>query len=261
VICFRALSTTVRLSIDDDFVYRDLVERLVSTYEPTDSGELVYELSSDVQRNGKRLPCNGPADVVHGFEGDLYHQVIQRAAPGWVLHAAAVQVDRGALVLCGPSGAGKTTLTLALAARGYRILTEEAVWIDHSGSVRGLARPFHIADDKQDQNTPAGWTRYWYPGRATGSTQSQVAVPPPDVYRLGVVQLAAIVRLGHGPDWPVYLRESPVGLAMERLWARSFRHDDSGLAAATSVLRHYPTYELSRTTESEALSLLDPLLK
>jgi hypothetical protein len=41
------------------------------------------------------------------------------------LHGAAVELDGGALVLCGPSRAGKTTLAATLLGAGYRVLTED----------------------------------------------------------------------------------------------------------------------------------------
>lgn len=45
-----------------------------------------------------------------------------------VLHAAAVLDDEGgAMLLCGPSGRGKSTLSMALAARGVRLLCEDGV--------------------------------------------------------------------------------------------------------------------------------------
>ncbi len=263
MITFRALTTTVSVSVADNVHYRDLVEHLVASYERTESGELDYELSTtELRRDGETLPFNGPGDLVRRFEVDLYEQVIKRAASGWVLHAAAIDVGGRALVLCGPSGAGKTTLTLALASRGLRILTEEGVWIDRSGTVRGLARPFHVSDDEEDLRIPSAWTRYSYPARGPdGDVPRPMAVPPPGTYRHGDLPLLAIVRLGHGPDWPVYLRESPPTTALQRLWDRSLRHDDSGLATAISLLRTHPSYELSSTALSEALALIDPLLK
>jgi hypothetical protein len=41
------------------------------------------------------------------------------------LHGAAVEVDGGALLLCGPSRAGKTTLAAAFLSAGHRVLAED----------------------------------------------------------------------------------------------------------------------------------------
>jgi hypothetical protein len=41
------------------------------------------------------------------------------------LHGAAVEVDGGSLLLCGPSRAGKTTLAAAFLSAGHRVLSED----------------------------------------------------------------------------------------------------------------------------------------
>lgn len=46
-----------------------------------------------------------------------------------VLHASAVETDRGAVLFVGDSGAGKSTLLAALLDRGYRALTDEVAGI------------------------------------------------------------------------------------------------------------------------------------
>jgi hypothetical protein len=73
--------------------------------------------------------------------------------------------------------------------------------------------------------------------------------------------LGEIVRIGHGPDWPVRLEQSPATVGFQRLWDRALRQDDDGLAAAAEVLRARPSYVLSSTTPQQALDLLEPLLK
>ena len=58
-----------------------------------------------------------------------------------VLHAAAVADARGAIVLPGPNGTGKSTLTAALVARGFAYLSDDCVPIDG----RGLVMPMPFA--------------------------------------------------------------------------------------------------------------------
>ncbi len=50
-----------------------------------------------------------------------------------VLHASAVAVDGRAVLFCGPTGRGKSTLALALGEAGYRVLAEDGVAIDLEG--------------------------------------------------------------------------------------------------------------------------------
>jgi len=50
-----------------------------------------------------------------------------------VLHAAAVQADAGAVVFCGPTGRGKSSLAAALGELGHPLLAEDGVAIDLEG--------------------------------------------------------------------------------------------------------------------------------
>jgi hypothetical protein len=265
VTTFRALTTAVTVHIADDVPQATLARAIIASYPRADGGELVYELTPDgVTRDGQRLAHDDPEDLVPLFEMDLYEQVVARCRPSWILHAAALDVHGRALVLCGASGAGKTTLTLALASLGFRLLTEEVVSIDKAGVVHGLPRPIHVpADSAQRARIPARWTQLSYPIRDRNGVRRDnvLVVPPAHAFELGPLPLHCIVRIGHGSDWPVYLRPSPHPRALQRLWDRALRQDDSGLEAATDLLRGRTSYELSSTTEQQALELLEPLLK
>jgi hypothetical protein len=265
VTTFRALTTSVSVEIDDDVPNAELARALIRTYPPAQDPELHYQLRArELLRDGVALHNEELADLVPLFEMDLYEQVGARAAPGWLLHAAALDVKGRALVFCGASGAGKTTLTLTLAARGHRLLTEEVVLVDKAGIVRGLPRPIHVpADSPQRARIPKGWAQLPYPirGRDGRPRENVLVVPPPYAFQQGPLPLRAIVRIAHGPDWPVHLRDSAATVALQRLWDRSLRQDDVGLDAATAVLRAHGSYELSSRTETEALALIEPLLE
>ena len=260
---FRALTTNVQVVIDDDVPL--LAHALIRSYPRAQAAELRYELrQGELRRDGVLLPVNDAIDLVPRFEMDLYEQVLARAQPAWLLHAAAIAVDGRALVLSGASGAGKTTLTLALAGRGLRLLTEELVSIDKTGMVRGLPRPLHVpADSPQRARIPTAWTQLPYPirGRDGVMRENMLVVPPPEAFELDALPLRAIVRIGHAPDWPVHLRPSDDVRGFQRLWDRSLRQDDAGLEVATEILRKHGSYELSSTTETEALALIEQLLK
>jgi hypothetical protein len=92
-------------------------------YWTTDAGRFRVDLeggrielphSGDEILREQRL-CGMPMILAFGHRGDFS------------LHAAAVQVGGGAVILAGPSGFGKTTLALAFHVRGYRLLTEDLV--------------------------------------------------------------------------------------------------------------------------------------
>jgi hypothetical protein len=49
------------------------------------------------------------------------------------LHASTVMIDHGAIVLCGPPGAGKSTTAAAFAQRGCAVLAEDVAALDDRG--------------------------------------------------------------------------------------------------------------------------------
>lgn len=51
---------------------------------------------------------------------------------GEMIHAAGIEVDRSAALLVGPTGAGKSTLTLAAMREGARILGDDFSLLDHT---------------------------------------------------------------------------------------------------------------------------------
>jgi hypothetical protein len=68
-----------------------------------------------------------------------------------VLHASAVSTRAGLLVLCGVSGAGKSTFASALSERGYPTWADDAVVLDiHGDEAIAMQIPFRLklrADD------------------------------------------------------------------------------------------------------------------
>lgn len=260
---FRALTVTVAVEIDDDLPHADLARALIATYPTSDDAvALRYRISRGVlSRDGaddRRIA--DPLDVIPIFELDLYEQVIARAEPGWILHAAAVAVDGGAVVFAGPSEAGKTTMALALVARGHRLLSEEIVTIDPNGLVCGLSRPLHVRGQEQ---VPGDWTRIAYPLRERDGSRSEHALvlPPAKTFEHATIPLQAIVRLTHGPRKPTHLLRLEPAVAFGQFWDTTLRPDDSGLGVATTVLCRTPAYELSSVRFGDALEAVDRLFK
>jgi hypothetical protein len=92
-------------------------------YWTTDAGRFavhldrgVIEIPADGDEILREQRLNGmPMLLAFAHRGDIS------------LHAAAVEVDGGAIILAAPSMFGKTTLALAFHERGYRLLTEDLV--------------------------------------------------------------------------------------------------------------------------------------
>ncbi len=256
---FEALTTVVSVTVDDDLPIRELAELVLAGYpECSRAPELTFELRRGaLVSNGDVKLFDDPFDLVAVLELDLYHLVAERAAPGWLLHAAALERDGRALVLAGPSGAGKTTLALALVARGWRIATEEMVLIDSSLAVRGLARPLHApADSPQHRAMPATWRTLDYPLR--GSHVRGVVAQPIAAHRIaGPLPLGALLRIDHAPDAAARLAPMPPARAIARLWPCTLRQDDPGLAAATAIVGTVQPLELMSGSIADAVTALD----
>jgi energy-coupling factor transporter ATP-binding protein EcfA2 len=261
---FEALTTVVSVTVEDDLPDLELLRLVLEGHpESTRAPELSFEL-----RGGARpmLVCVGhyetpvadPTDLVPVLELDLYHGVAERAAPGWLLHAAALEKAGRALVLVGPSGAGKTTLTLALVARGWRIATEEMVLIERSLAVRGLARPLHApSNGPQHRAMPASWRQLPYPLRDAPTSALGVIAQPIAAHRVtSPLLLGTLVRIDHGPDRAARFETMSPARAMEQLWPCTLRQDDDGLAAAATILAAAPTRELVSSTIDEAVELI-----
>ncbi|WP_416899521.1 MAG: hypothetical protein ACMVY4_07375 [Minwuia sp.] len=83
----------------------------------------------------------------NGLIGCLIHSFVA-ASPGSIaLHAGAVETEDGLTVLAGDMMAGKSTLTLALAALGHRVWCDDRLPVENkdggfSGTALGLRRNF-----------------------------------------------------------------------------------------------------------------------
>ena len=96
-----------------------------------------------LSRDGLRLRCAPRGAPDHDWQRFLIAQVLPFAAVVRgleVLHAGAVVIGGRALLLLGASGAGKTTLALALTRLGAGFLADDAVALERSGD-RLLAHP------------------------------------------------------------------------------------------------------------------------
>ncbi|NMQ20920.1 hypothetical protein E4P82_18030 [Candidatus Competibacter phosphatis] len=92
-----------------------------------------------------------------------------------VLHAGAVSDGHTALVLAEAGGSGKSTLTAALLARGYRYLSDDVVPLERGGCVIPAPIPLQ----------PQGWQRAG-PGRTLPRTTAPTGLaqrrPPVAVF-------------------------------------------------------------------------------
>lgn len=87
-----------------------------------------------------------PADqCFHMMEWGLNWAVTSSAHRFLIYHAAVLEKNGRAVMLPAPPGSGKSTLTAALASRGWRLLSDELALYDPlTGLVHGMARPVNL---------------------------------------------------------------------------------------------------------------------
>ena len=263
---FEALATAVSVDIDDDLPERELAWMLLEAYAPSPHAPaLAFHL-----RGGSEpaLVCEGRyttavehvADLVPLFELDLYHALVEHAPPGLVLHAAALERDGAAIVLAGGSGDGKTTATLALIERGWRMSTDEIVHITRDGTVRGLARPIHVQPTRVHA-IPSDWLRRAYPMRGRDDPSTVVVQPPAAARVPSPLPLRAIARIGHAASFSPELERLAPARGLSRVWECTLRGDDDGLAVATALAAAYPAFEVRSASVDQAAKLVELLAK
>jgi hypothetical protein len=106
---------------------------------------VALSLSTEVQGNLFRLRTGGKEigvydldEILPALKAQLTEDVLAQAEYSIAIHAAALARDRRMLLLCGEPGAGKTTLTLALAHRGFDYAGDDIAFLMPTGRVRGV---------------------------------------------------------------------------------------------------------------------------
>lgn len=86
-----------------------------------------------------------PRRVLDEVFGRAYRRAFELASlKGWVrFHGAVVTIGGARIAIVGPSRAGKTTLALALLARGHGVETDES-FIARGADVMAVARRLHV---------------------------------------------------------------------------------------------------------------------
>lgn len=141
------------------------------------------------------------------------------------LHAAAVEVDGGAVVLAGPGRYGKTTLALAFHRYGFRVLSEDLACCRPGPAPAILPGPalLRVRPDIYDGQGPA-------------PSGTHVVLARPDRVYLGLdddrkggsgpVPIVAIVFLREsGGD--LRMERAPAPVAIADMWALNFRFPTS----------------------------------
>ncbi len=258
---FRALELDVAVQAEHPQATAQLA--LVCSSYPAAGEEptLCYRLSGPPWQleasDGTSWCLDDLSDAAPCMEMHLYSTVL--GLSGWWLHAAAVEVEGRSLVLAGESGAGKSTMALALLAAGARYISDEFVRIDGAHRADGLCRPLSF-----DEPPPAalGGERHSFGARApNGGWLEATLVLPGDLARCTQpTPLGLLVVLQHRPKQLPHMRILSPSEALMRLWPLSHRRSPEALQIASAVLAATPVVELhTRTVEQARSTLLEQL--
>jgi hypothetical protein len=152
--------------------------------------------------------CRGPDVRVRAAPGWrkavaflLLHRLAGRRADALFFHAAAVGLHGRGALLIGPKGAGKSTLALALAARGHDFLGDEtACYLPADGTIIPLRRPVGIKPGPRARAVDDAIARIQPRAEADGIVRMDVGALL-DVGPARVLPLRAVLFLdGFGPE-------------------------------------------------------------
>jgi hypothetical protein len=91
--------------------------------------------------------CPSLGAALRALEYAICCKVVEHRSDVVVLHGATVLTKTGAAFIAGPSGAGKTTLSLALATRGFSVGGDDLAFLDPAtGLLWPVPRCFHLDD-------------------------------------------------------------------------------------------------------------------
>ena len=248
---FRALGTNVRLQTADTELVPTL-RSLVGTYGPPAHGpNLTYRFetgpSHDLWRDEELIyVAKQKIELPPAFEWDLYQRLIAISRDNWVLHSAALAIDGGALLLVGPSGGGKSTLSLALLGRQAAYLSDEYAVVKRDGLVRGVARPISFGIEGLAIAPPPDFQVNTYPiCTSDGTVRHHFLVHPPPAQVLhDPLPLRLIVLLNRVSPEQLALRPLSAAVALREVWASSITADREALDVAGELLGQHRVHQL-----------------
>lgn len=147
---------------------------------------------------GDRVLLSSPAGVAAAAAGRIAPFALAPpllAAGVALLHGAALADGDRAVLVLGPTGAGKSTTAAAARSVGLAVLADDIAAVDRT-RVQGLARPVRVPPDLA-------------PGAAPVAADARRRVSPDGWATGGAAELVGVVLVGHGPPDELAPAEAP----------------------------------------------------
>jgi HprK-related kinase A len=211
----------------------------------------------------KPLPFSHAATM---FEWCLNWCIETQANQYLIIHAAIVERHGSAMILAAPPGSGKSTLTAALVARGWRLLSDEITLIDpKNGRAVPIARPISL------KNESIELIRSWLADAVVGpvvpdTLKGRVAhLKPPteSVQRVAETALPKwVVFPKFEPGADALLTHYPKANALLRLADNAFNYSQHGVAGFETLSKLIDTcgcFEFSYSRLEDAIGVFNAL--
>ena len=274
---FCALDRTIALDCSVDEL-TEAFTAICATYRETSAtADVRYTVvcgeSFELWRDGCLLSSSAAAiDLAAAFELDLYEQLIAPLTGQWVLHAGAFAIGENAVVVAGESGAGKSTITLAMLARGARYLSDEAALLDAVGggseeapTVRGLPRPIGFSAATLPKVLPDCVRRLGYAIRLADERHAYHTLlhPRADAIEYRPLPLGTVVLLRPSSvSTAARLVRYSKADALTALWRHSINPPNAAsFAVAAHVCARTPVFYLESGGVDDACAVLEKLAK
>lgn len=197
------------------------------------------------------------------LEGAAYTLLSTSAATA--LHAACVSRHGRGVLLCGDSGAGKSSLSYACARAGWTYTSDDASYLLHNTD-----HPRVVGNSHQIRFRPTAKTLFpeleghALTPRAEGKPSIEVPTSEfPGLITASEVRIDFIVYLNRGPSEVGELIQLPDGVAIERIREGFYPIDEIRAVhdKAVQTLSGVPVYELRYRDFDQAIGQLDRLVR
>lgn len=258
-VILEVLDSRFQISTNDNEM-ADLVNELWEPFGTAGSGGLEITLNRRdnewfIQTDNVRSQSTNPWAVVDHLRHVILDRALADTAPLVVLHAAVVTRNGICLLIAGPSGAGKTTLALALIDKGWSYLSDDAApWDPRSGSILSFPKPLNIKDATRWERLRTRWSPPSWPAIPKGGLPVPAAALTPTSQ--DAVRPTHLVFSKFAPRQPSGLENLSLAQALARCGELVRHLDPLTLKQLGDLSRQSERAQLSYESTDQAIHLL-----